>query len=205
MLLGRTLPLPGWSAVSPEAFDECYRVLYRMPKDERDRGAAWALDWFAVGEVGPMTSRAAAELSWETARAESWVALCVAAGQPEPTERDWQRLGATPRPAAVTSREFAYGVWRALAWLLGVREDWPTYTSWHRAAELPPERPHMHVPHTRWHTPVWEAAAAACRERDEADALVHWRHVRRLADATDTGTGADRVAGCDPSEDEVVG
>lgn len=127
------------------------------------------------------------ERTREVARAESWLALCVAAGQPGPTDDDWLRLAAPPLPAQVEDREFAYGAWRALAWLLGVREDWPTYTSWHRAAGFPQPDQHLNVPLQRRDTPQWRAAHRAARERDEADAHRYWCHVRKLADSTADG------------------
>lgn len=139
--------------------------------------------WLLLGEVAPLTGRVA-DLSREAARAESWVALCVAAGQPGPTAEDWRRLGAEPMPALDTSREVAYGVWRTLAWLMGVREDWPVYTSWHRAAGMPKPYPHLDVPIDQRDSPGWRAANAAAWERDEADAVRHWRHVREMADTT---------------------
>lgn len=191
-MVGRTEPLPVWVAVTPEAFDECRRALCRLHgmAEDRDCGARETLHWLAIGEVSPMTARPTLERSWEAARAESWVALCRAAGQPGPTARDWERLRATPRPARDVSRGYAYGAWRALAWLLGVREDWPAYTAWHRNAELSPERPHVFVPAAQRDTPAWRAAALAAGERDEADALLHWRHVRQLADTTDNTAGS---------------
>ncbi|MGH3857217.1 MAG: hypothetical protein ACRDR6_27785, partial [Pseudonocardiaceae bacterium] len=78
-----------------------------------------------------------------------------------------------------------YGAWRALAWLLGVREDWPIHTAWHQAAQIPWERPHVYeVPREQWDTPAWRAADQASRDQAERDALRHWQHVRQLADAT---------------------
>ena len=89
----------------------------------------------------------------------------MAAGQMEPTDDDWRMLGVEPRPVAVDDDpEFAYGVWRTLSWLLGVREDFPIYTSWHRAADLPPDRPHLYAP-LRGGEPnaAWFAAEQAAR------------------------------------------
>ncbi|MCO1659393.1 hypothetical protein [Pseudonocardia humida] len=68
---------------------------------------AAALMWLTLGEISPMTHRGASGehsaggswtrgVSFELARAESWVALCVAAGAPSPTAEDWQRLGVEP-------------------------------------------------------------------------------------------------------------
>jgi hypothetical protein len=178
---------PGWVVQEPHAVQECWDAAVvrrtRAPT-QRDQGVSWTLRWMFEGEVGPVTSRPPGECTRETARAESWVALCLAAGMPGPTEDDWRRLGAEPLPADPVDQEFAYGAWRTLAWLLGVREDWPTYTSWHRSASLPKECPHHYVPGHQRDTDAWRAADAAARERACADALLHWRHVRDLADQT---------------------
>lgn len=131
-----------------------------------------------------MTGRSAALTTWEVARSESWVALCVAAGKPPPTADDWRRLEVEPRPAITGDREYAYGAWRALAWLLGMRGDWPVHTGRHRAAEIPRERPHVVAPRSARDSTAWQAADRAARDQAEHDALRYWRHVRQLADAT---------------------
>jgi hypothetical protein len=175
---------PDWVRQEPHAVQECWEaaVVRRRTITERESGVCWTLRWLFEGEVGPVTSRPPAECTRETARAESWVALCLAAGMPGPTEEDWRRLGAVPRPAATVDQEFAYGAWRTLAWLLGVREDWPIHTSWHLAAGIPDECPHHFVPGYERDTDTWRAADAASRERARTDALRYWRHVRDLAD-----------------------
>ncbi|MGH3536400.1 MAG: hypothetical protein ACRDQG_17035 [Pseudonocardiaceae bacterium] len=181
-------PVPDWVVPAVDAVRECHRVGLNMQArgvDARDHGSLDALFWVTLGDVSPMTRRLGSEATWEQARAESWVALCVAAGKPLPTERDWQRLGVAPKAAVTDDREFAYGAWRALAWLLGVREDWPIHTAWHQAAQIPWERPHVYeVPREQWDTPAWRAADQASRDQAERDALRHWQHVRQLADAT---------------------
>lgn len=180
--------LPQWVAPEFEAVRECYRVGCRLTDsgfaDEMEKGTVDALHWLVIGEVSPMTERSGAAVSREAARAESWVALCAAAGMPGPTDRDWQRLQVEPRAALPVDAQYAYGVWRALAWLLGVREDWPVHTGWHRAAGIPSERAHIAVPPSQRGTPAWREADRAYREQALADACRHWRHVRRLADAT---------------------
>ena len=92
-----------------------------------------------------------------------------------------RRLGIRLGVAVVT-----YGVWRALAWMLGVREDWPLHTAWHQAAEIPRERPHMSVPKQQRDTDAWRAADQASRDQAQRDALRYWQHVRALADKTGT-------------------
>jgi hypothetical protein len=179
--------VPEWVLPDADAVRECYRVSFdvmRRGLDSRDRGVVIALAWVLIGEQSPITGRRGDETSWEHARAESWVALCLAAGQGPPTERDWQRLGITPKPALTCDREFAYGVWRTLAWLLGVREDWPLHTAWHQAAEIPRERPHVYVPKNQRDTDAWRAADQASRDQAQRDARRYWQHVRALADAT---------------------
>ena len=97
-----------------------------------------------------------------------------------PTAGYAQMLGVERRPVAVDDDpEFAYGVWRTLSWLLGVREDFPIYTSWHRAADLPSDRPHLYAP-LRGGEPdaAWFAAEQAAQDQARTDALRHWRHVR---------------------------
>ena len=86
---------------------------------------------------------------------------------------------------AVDDHEFAYGVWRTLAWLLGVREDFSIYTSWHRAAGIPYDRPHLRTRSKRAAaTPAWHAAERAAQDQAQTDARRWWEHVRARVDAT---------------------
>jgi hypothetical protein len=113
----------------------------------------------------------------------------LAAGEPPPPERDWRQLEIEPRRVDAKSAdrardpEFSFGVWRTLAWLLGVREDWPVYTSWHKAAGLPVPYPHHYVP-PAMRDAAWHAADAAARDQARTEAQLWWAHVRRLADNT---------------------
>ena len=98
---------------------------------------------------------------------------------------DLETLEVEPRAVAVDDNpEFAYGVWRTLSWLLGVREDFPIYTSWHRAADLPRDRPHLYAP-LRGGEPdaAWFAAEQAAQDQARTDALHYWQHVRARVDA----------------------
>lgn len=128
-------------------------------------------------------------VTWEYARAGSWVALSVAAGQHPPTAKDWRLLGVEPAPPRVDDREFAYGVWRTLAWLLGVRDDFPIYTSWQRAAGIAPER--LNLCCRRWPDGALgvasHAAEGAGRDRAEAEAARWWSHIRSRLDTTPSG------------------
>src|SRR5690348_4584043 len=145
------LRLPAWVVPPLHAVEECARLADRRLElgpyraTRRDVGVSAALAWLTLGEVSPVTWRSCntsthgveparepggAAVEWwrsgvtfEVARAESWVALSMAAGQLPPTDDDWRMLGVEPRPVALDDdREFAYGVWRTLSWLLGVRE-----------------------------------------------------------------------------------
>ncbi|MBW0114091.1 hypothetical protein [Pseudonocardia abyssalis] len=196
-----TLVLPSWVVPDYDAVRECERVSVRLiglgPRavTARDAGVAAALVWLTIGEVSPLTHRAVPGTShadgswtpgasWELVRAESWVALSVAAGAPAPTAEDWRRLGVEPAPAAVNDTDFAYGVWRTLAWLLGVREDFPVYTAWHRAAGNRRERPHLYRRRPTERDAAWRAAEQAARDQARADARRYWEHVRARVDAT---------------------
>ncbi|MFB9387649.1 hypothetical protein ACFFTK_31295 [Pseudonocardia petroleophila] len=196
-----TLALPSWVVPEFDAVMECERVARRRlglgqrAVTARDIGVTAALAWLTLGEVSPITRRASpgehrpdgswtAGVSWELARAESWVALCVAAGAPEPRAEDWRRLGVEPMPAAVDDVEFAYGAWRTLAWLLGVREDFPIYTSWHRATGIRRDRTHLYGRRPAERDAAWRGAEQAARDQAQADARRYWAHVRARVDAT---------------------
>lgn len=155
-------PVPDWVTPAVEQVREAWRAcdaLIGRPRDAVDRGAYDALAWVTIGEAPPLTRRAG-PATRDCARAEAWLALCLAADQYLPTGRDWERLGVEPQPPATHDWEYAYGVWRALAWVTGARSDPPILYDWHAAAET--------------------GRGDDARE----DALRHWRHVRQLADAT---------------------
>lgn len=210
-----TLVLPPWVVPPVHAVEECERVARRsleLPRyraTSRDSGVAAALVWLTLGEVSPLTQRFdggiwdppgatpddstatwCSAVTYEMARAESWVALSRAADAESPSDDDWRRLGVEPAQARECEREYAYGVWRALAWLLGVREDFPIYTSWDRAAGVPHDRPHLRAA-VRGGQPdaAWHAAEQAAQDQAQRDARRHWEHVRSRLDATADSAG----------------
>ena len=210
-----TLVMPPWVMPPVHAVEECARVARRsmeLPRyraTSRDSGVAAALVWLTIGEVSPLTQRFGggtwnppdatpddstaiwcSDVTFEMARAESWVALSRAAGAPPHLDGDWHRLGVEPATAKECDREYAYGVWRALAWLLGVREDFPIYTSWHRSAEIPHDRPHLRVP-VRGGQPdaAWHTAEQTAQDQAQRDARRHWEHVRSRLNATADSAG----------------
>lgn len=175
--------VPAWVAPPHAQVVELHHLAYRLAEvigDAEARGRLAAVEWVVGLAPAPVTHRRDAA-SWEQARAESWVALSVAAGEPAPTAADWARLGVTAEPAGTADVESAYGAWRTLAWLLGVRSDPPV--------ELPERYPDGSlVGGPRYATrpnpasPAWLEAQERRRERAGADARRHWEHVRRLAD-----------------------
>lgn len=183
--------VPDWCVPGARAVQEAWDALYRRREmTPRDQGVHEVLSWIGHGDTAPLSWIVGRTVS--DVRAESWLALCAAAGAPAPAARDWERLGVAPRAVhpkvvpEVADREFPFGVWRSCAWLLGVREDWPVYTSWHRASELANPWPHLLVPDRR-RDEAWHVADAAAREQAQAEAWRWWAHVRHRADATDTG------------------
>lgn len=175
--------VPAWVAPQHRQVVELHYLTYGLVEaigDGEARGQLAAVGWVVGGDRTPATYWSA-PATWEQARAESWVALCVAAEAPPPTEQDWARLGVSPRPTVVDDVDSAYGVWRTLAWLLGVRPDPPV--------ELP-ERDEggelvggpLYVARPDPSSPIWQAAEARRRRERLEDARRHWQHVRRLAD-----------------------
>lgn len=179
-------PPPEWVVPDVDDFTDCAKRADRYFDgygDPRHGGVHQTFIWLTIGDGSPITGRGGA-VTRDVARAESWCALCIAAGQDPPTARDWERLGVAPAAAVTDDREFAYGVWWALSWLLGVRTDWPVLGPGDVAAGIPDDRPHLQVPRQRRNTPLWLAADRAARDRAEHEAWRWWRHIRALADAT---------------------
>jgi hypothetical protein len=183
--------VPDWCVPGARGVQEAWDALYRRREmTPRDQGVHEVLSWIGHGDTAPLSWIVGRTVS--DVRAESWLALCAATGAPAPAARDWERLGVAPRTVhlkvvpEIADREFPFGVWRTCAWLLGVREDWPVYTSWHRASDLANPWPHLLVPAAR-RDEAWRVADAASREQAQAEAWRWWAHVRQRADATDAG------------------
>ena len=129
------LRLPAWVVPPLHAVEECARVVDRRLElgpyraTRRDVGVSAALVWLTLGEVSPMTWRpcttstrgveparepGTAPVEWwrsgvtfEVARAESWVALSMAAGQ---VRADRRGLADARRRAAARRRRRRPGV-----------------------------------------------------------------------------------------------
>lgn len=179
---------PDWVVPDREDFTDCAKRADRYRHgncDPRLEGVHRVFIWLTIGERSPITQRLGTEATRDMARAESWYALCLAAGQEPPTARDWERLKVEPRPAvAGIDRDFAYGVWTTLQWVLGVFRAWPVHGPGEVAAGIPFDRPHIYVPRQRRNTPEWLAADRAARDQAEHEASRHWRHIRQLTDTT---------------------
>ncbi len=134
-----------------------------------------ALEWVCGLRAAPLTDRAEQPVTRPLARAESWVALCDAAGK-DPTDRGWQRLGVAPLPAVLANAAFSYGAWRLLDWLLGERRDPPDEELPQRDADgiLPPWE-QRYVARPRPDSPTWQAAMRQRRERQHAEAVAAWQ------------------------------
>lgn len=175
--------IPAWVVPAHKQVVELHFLAYRLAEvidDAEPGGRLAAVEWVVGLAPAPVTQRRDAA-SWEQVRAESWVALCVAADAPAPTVADWARLGVTAEPAATADVEWAYGAWRTLAWFLGVRSDPPVELP-ERYADGSLVGGPRYATRPNPASPAWREAEARRRERARADARRHWQHVRRLAD-----------------------
>ena len=175
--------IPAWVVPEHHQVVELHYVTHQcfeLVGEVEAGGRLAAVEWVVGGGQAPVTHRRDAA-TWEQVRAESWVALCVAAKAAAPTEQDWARLGVSPRPAVVEDVDWAYGAWRTLAWLLGVRPDPPVeLPKRDEAGELVGGPLYVTRPNPL--SPIWQAAEARRRRERLEDARRHWQHVRRLAD-----------------------
>jgi len=177
---GRVVLIPQWVVPEPREVGDLRRYTRWAGQDMGHVTAQgeWAVvEWVVGGERPPITGMIES-VTWELARAQSWVALSRAANGTLPTTREWAALGVSPRPTAAGDREFAYGVWRALAWVLGVR---PTSITRPPARDVDgvvlPGTELMSLP-ARPADRVWQAGQQPRRDREIAEARVWWEHVR---------------------------
>lgn len=184
--MGELAVIPAWVAPAHRSVVDMNHMAYALAHQVDSVHAAGqlaAVGWVTGVRDAPVTERADSA-SWEMVRAESWVALCHAAQAPPPRERDWERLGVAARPVVAGGADFAHGAWRTMAWLLGVHAQPPTELP-ERAEDgsVPPwERRYAMAPQPR--SPKWRAMEARRLERNHAEALRHWRHIRDRADST---------------------
>ena len=186
-LMAELAVIPAWVVADHRQVVELNYLAYALATkvdSVHGQGQLAAVEWVTGGRVSPMTHRDE-PVSWALARAESWVALCVAANNNEPPPSDWAMLGVEPRPWGAGDGDFAHGAWRTLAWLLGVRPDPPI--------ELPrrDEDGQLEPGGERYATrpdptsPYWREADQRRRQRNRAEAQDWFRHVRSQIDAAE--------------------
>lgn len=98
-----------------------------------------ALTWALYGGGAPISGLHKASTE-DVARIESDAALLVAARGRGLRAEEWQQLGydEAPRYTVGDTAEYAYGVWRVFAWLLGDIQAAPPVEDTSRWPRLPP-------------------------------------------------------------------
>jgi hypothetical protein len=119
---------PAWLVPPVDDFAAYGSLAFRLSEITgcmQARGQCAAVVWLmGSGDPAPITRREGA-VTRAAARLESRMGLCVAAGRPAEAQREQERLGIPPLRIAEGSRWWAHGVWQALSWVLGEREDPP--------------------------------------------------------------------------------
>lgn len=182
--------VPEWVVPEPQQVGDLARYTRWLAEDMGHRTAQgeWAAVRWVTGQGIPPLTGMIESATWELARAQSWVALSRAANGTLPTTREWLGLGVSPRPIAAGDREFAYGAWRALAWLLGVRPASITEPPPRDADGVVLPGTELMSSPARPQDPAWQAGQQPRRERDIADARVWWEHVRARVAVTELST-----------------
>jgi hypothetical protein len=170
--------IAAWVTPPHRQIVELHHLVYRLAEGSRNAeaiGQLAAVDWVTgCRELAPVTARDE-PLSRDAVRAEAWVAACVAAEAPVPPESDWYWFDDVyPLPALTDDPEFCYGVWRTLAWIVGVRNDLPTERPERHAAQPDPDQL---TTAEQW-LAVQSAAEARRRHHAREDARAYWEHVR---------------------------
>jgi hypothetical protein len=172
--------VPDWVIPDHRQVIDFHWMAHKMGHDAgwvNARGQATAVDWATGGRRAPVTRRGD-RASRALVRAESWVALCRAANDSEPTPADWDHLGVPYSRSREADRDFAHGAWRALAWLLGVRPDPPLDVPLRAEDGSVPPGSETYTMRARPGDPLWENVQHVYRERNTADAVLWFNHVR---------------------------
>lgn len=128
------LGVPPWAVPAAFAINDAQWLWYAGFYDtgsRRDLGSAWAVTWTLGPWPAPVTGREERPVTAALAEAEKWTALAVV--MVDPAEgRSWPEacakialtetldgLGVLYRTPQSFDREFAYGAWIALRWILG--------------------------------------------------------------------------------------
>jgi len=177
--------IPRWVVPSTLEVNDCHRLdcqVAEVTKAHDTLGQILALEWVCGLRDAPLTDRAEQPVTRAMARAESWVALCDAAGQSDPTDGDWRQLGAAPLPAVISNAAFSYGAWRMLTWLLGERAEPPEELPQRDEDGTLPPWEQRYVARPNPDSPTWQAAQQQRRERQRAEAFAAWQLARRRRD-----------------------
>jgi hypothetical protein len=116
--------VPDWIVRTPaevrDSFDEAGRLDIHQVR-QRHQAITHALHWVCYGGGAPISGvRRLQAPTRLDARKEYAAALYVAYYGETPTPQIWQRLGYTlPIHPVGDTREYAYGAWRTLGWLIG--------------------------------------------------------------------------------------
>jgi hypothetical protein len=151
------------------------------------RGQCAAVRWLmGSGDLAPITEGQGV-VTRDSARLESRLALCMAAGRVLEADRARARLGVPPLRMVEGSRWWAHGVWRTLSWALGDRENPPI-----QLPVLPedgsifPGTEVYAVPRNP-ESALWRRSEARREQLELAEAYQWWRDSHPVA--SDTGWG----------------
>jgi len=176
--------IPAWVAQEHRRIVELHYLVHQLAEvvgSAQQRGQLAAVEWVtSCRPTAPVTARDE-RLTRDAVRAEALVALNVAAEAPRLLEGDWLSFGFDVDvyfvPATVRDSEFAYGVWRTLAWLVGTRPDPPVELPERDAAgKLVGGPRYMARPDPS--SPIWRASQAQRRNHLREDAQEHWGRVQ---------------------------
>jgi hypothetical protein len=138
------------------------------------------------GDLAPITEGGGAATG-NSARLESRLALCMAAGRVSEADRARERLGVSPLRIVEGSRWWAHGVWRTLSWALGEREDPPIQLPvLAEDGSIFPRTEVYAVPRNP-ESALWRRSEARREQLELAEAYQWWRGSYPVA--SDTGWG----------------
>jgi hypothetical protein len=174
---------PAWVVPPVERLSDYGQIALRLVEITgcvQARGQCAALRWVFGMDPAPVTGRQG-RVTREAARAESWLAVCMAAGRPFAVVREWERLGIEPGPIGPEDAWWAHGVWRTLSWLLGERDDPPCRLPARAADGAVVPGGEVWTARPDPSSAVWRAAEAERERRELAEASEYWRASHQLA------------------------
>jgi hypothetical protein len=175
--------IPAWVAPEHERIVELHHLVQQLVEvvgRTEHRGVLDAVRWVTgCDRWAPVTGRDE-KLTRDAVRAEALIALNVAAEAPSIVDHAWPLfhldMAVDFRPAVTDDAEYAYAIWRTLAWIVGTRSDPPV--------ELPERDADGHLiggpryasrPNPA--SAVWRATQAQRRHHARLEAQDHWHRV----------------------------